>query len=290
MMAGHIGFARQEDREGLRQLWLESFEDTPEAVDFFLERWLSPFSCVAAWEHGKVVSALYLLPGVWQEGKRSYQAQYIYGAATLPAFRGCGWMGKLLAFAGSTGARQRGDQVSCLLPATKSLYKFYARYGYRTAFYLRTVEKEREELEALAGTRERPCVVPALSPWEIREISMSQQTGIQWGRQMVEYAFAVNSLYGGGRVCTADGYALYRRQGDLAEILEWRCLGDMGALLAALLKDTDAELFRFRLSGRDALFPKEGDLIPFGMGKSLCQGLKIEKIQGETPYLGMTLD
>ena len=85
-------------------------------------------------------------------------------------------------------------------------------------------------------------------------------------------------------------YALYRRQGDLAEILEWRCLGDMGALLAALLKDTDAELFCFRLSGRDALFPKEGDLIPFGMGKSLCQGLKIEKIPGETPYLGMTLD
>ena len=132
--------------------------------------------------------------------------------------------------------RDRFCTCSILIPpfclfSTVSIVCLLYTSGYRTAFYLRTVEKEREELEALAGTRERPCVVPALSPWEIREISMSQQTGIQWGRQMVEYAFAVNSLYGGGRVCTADGYALYRRQGDLAEILEWRCLGDMGACL-----------------------------------------------------------
>ena len=287
----HIGFAGQKDREALRYLWLESFEDTPEAVDFFLSNWLLPGNCVAAWDRGKLVAALYLLPGVWQEEGRRYPAQYIYGAATAPAFRGRGWMGHVLAFADSTAARKRGAQVSCLLPANASLYPFYAQYGYETVFYTRMVDKGRKELENLTNRKKRtPASISPTPLWDIREASMSKETGIQWEEKMVEYAININRLYGGRLVRTDSGYALYRQEKDLAEILEWRCFGCEEELLAALLKDTNAQTFCFRLSAEDTLFPGEGNLVPFGMSKTLYPGLSIGNPQGKKPYLGLTLD
>ena len=280
----HIGFAGQKDREELRCLWLESFEDIPEAVDFFLSNWLFPGNCVAAWDQGKLVAALYLLPGVWQDEGKRYPAQYIYGAATAPAFRGQGWMGRVLAFADSTAAKKRGAQVS-------SLYPFYAQYGYETVFYTRMVDKGRKELEKLArGKKRMPASLPPTPLWEIREASMSKETGIQWGEKMVGYACGINHLYGGRQVYMDSGYALYRQEKNQAEILEWRCLECKETLLDSLLKDTDAQSFRFRLSTEDTLFPGEGNLTPFGMGKTLYPGLSIGNPQGKKPYLGLTLD
>lgn len=287
-----IQFAGEQAKEQLKSLWLRSFSDLPQAVDFFLQTWLTPDSCVAMMQEDRVVSALYLLPAEIQNGRNRWKGHYLYGASTLPEYRGQGLMKRLLDFAGTVAAKTRGDFFSVLLPADGPLYEFYRSCGYREAFYTRMVPVERAELTALAegGQRLLPSA-PAFAPYRHRETIIGAIPGsVQWGERYVEYAFRLNRLYGGASVNSCHGYALLRGEGEVCEVLEWMPCGDGLSLLRDLLQASPAGLFRFRLPVNSTFFLEKGAIIPFGMIKPLSNAPKIEGIGPFPPYLGLTLD
>lgn len=285
-----IGYAQMEIKEELKLLWLTSFDDIPEAVDLFFETWFLPGNGIQALEDGKVVSALYLLPARIQGEGKTEPAHYIYGASTLPEYRGRGLMRQLLQFADTTAAQARGEKFSVLLPASKDLYGFYRKSGYREGFYTRMVEVDRSALAPLAKKGESEMENPAVSMWKLRQDSLSRNPGcVQWGADVVEYAAAINQVYGGKRIAGPWGYALYRGE-DTVEVLEWLPKGEDSYLLGELLSCCEAKRFCFRLPADSGLLPGQGKTIPFGMIKSLSNGPKMEAIRGKIPYLGLTLD
>ncbi len=81
----------------------------------------------------RIVSMLYLFDGkIFMQGK-ILPAKYIYAAATHPDYRGRGFMSRLLEQVIHEAERQ--DAVLILRPATESLFSYYGRLGFKTAFY-----------------------------------------------------------------------------------------------------------------------------------------------------------
>ncbi|MCI9272694.1 MAG: GNAT family N-acetyltransferase [Clostridiales bacterium] len=285
-----IGFAKKETKEELKALWLRCFDDIPEAVDLFLNTWFAPDACVQATEDGRVVSALFLLPARIQGDGRMDQAHYIYGAGTLPEYRGRGFMGKLLRFADGAAARFRGDRYSFLLPENPGLYEFYRGAGYREGFYTRMVQVDRSELISLARQGKYEALSLDEPDWELRQKYYSKQVGsVQWGRDVVEYASAINRMYQGRKISGPWGYVLYRGS-ETAEVLEWMPRQEDAYLLWELLKSCGARRFCFRLPAESGFLQGKGEMIRFGMIKSLSNEPKMETIGVQFPYLGLTLD
>ena len=65
-----------------------------------------------------------MLPCHMQARGKLFPGHYIYAAATLPAYRGRGYMASLMAAAALEGAG-RGQMFSAVLPAEESLYAYY---------------------------------------------------------------------------------------------------------------------------------------------------------------------
>ena len=127
-------FARPEDRPALSRLWLACFPgDTMETVRAVFGRLALETECLVAAPDGFPVSMLLLLPQRYAAAGRSLPVQYIYAAATLPAYRGRGYCGALLKAAFEVG-RSRGQAASFLRPASQGLTDYYTQFGYRPFF------------------------------------------------------------------------------------------------------------------------------------------------------------
>ncbi|MBQ3518036.1 MAG: GNAT family N-acetyltransferase [Clostridia bacterium] len=117
--------------EDLKCLWEIVFGDTREVTDAFFENAFFADGCFYESADGKAVSSLYLLP-VTLGDKKGF---YLYAAATLPAHRGKGIMGKLIKEA-LAYAKSVSDFVY-LCPAESSLYDYYRRFGFSQTLYAR---------------------------------------------------------------------------------------------------------------------------------------------------------
>lgn len=115
--------------EDLKQLWETVFGDPRSVTDAFFAHAFYPDGCFYEAVDGKVVSAFYLLP-VTYHGQNGF---YLYAAATLPAYRGQGLMGRLIREA-LVFAKNQADFVY-LCPAEDSLYTYYARFGFSQTLY-----------------------------------------------------------------------------------------------------------------------------------------------------------
>lgn len=127
-------FARPEDRAGLTDLWLACFPgDTVETVHAVFDRVTLETEALVIERDGIPVSMVFLLAQQYRTDAGLYPVQYIYAAATLPAYRGRGLCRTLLETAFEIG-RERGQTASFLRPATPSLSDYYRRLGYRPFF------------------------------------------------------------------------------------------------------------------------------------------------------------
>lgn len=142
------------DEPQLKELWQIAFGDPEETIDLFFSLFLKPGGCVIAEADGKVVSAMYVLPGeVTHFGRRkTLTAGYTYALATLPAYRGRG-IGSAVYKAANALALEAAD-AACVLPAKKSLYPFYQNAsGAQPVSYIREVRIPKSELAGVEPYR-----------------------------------------------------------------------------------------------------------------------------------------
>ncbi len=112
-----------------KQLWMQSFGDSPETVDdFFTTGYKQENSAVLCVEN-QLVSALYWLDYTWE--KETFA--YIYAVATEQTFRGQGYGRRLMEEAHRT-LQVRGYAGAILVPAEAHLVRWYEKQGYET-FY-----------------------------------------------------------------------------------------------------------------------------------------------------------
>lgn len=114
----------------LRTLWKETFGDTDEFLDLFHSTAFSLNRCRCAVQDGKIVAALY-----WFDCSFSGNSiAYIYAVATAKEYRGQGICHALMEST-HMHLKELGYAGAILSPASKSLFDFYEKMGYKTCAY-----------------------------------------------------------------------------------------------------------------------------------------------------------
>lgn len=124
-----IRTAAPSDLPAITALWGEAFGDGPDAVAFFFESFPDCRSYVAE-EAGAITAMVHALP---QTLSPDLPAAYLYAVATGKTHRGKGLCRELMAFAEADLA-SRGFRCCVLTPGEESLFRFYEKLGYKTAF------------------------------------------------------------------------------------------------------------------------------------------------------------
>lgn len=282
----------------LMRLWEICFGDAPGLIRRFFAVWYKPEHCLVYTVAGKAAAAVYMLPCHMQARGKLFPGHYIYAAATLPAYRGRGYMASLMAAAALEGAG-RGQMFSAVLPAEESLYAYYGRFGYREYFEAEHVEAAAEELDAWAGKNHvgRTLLSPREAVGSQSAFLAGREGSLFWRPRDILYAFLMNRFCGGKLVAAgnsfAKGFALCGEAAETRLVSELSCSRELfPQLLGALLREAPAERYRFRLpvgKGRE-LFGREGKRTPFGMVKSLS-GWEIPRLaECGPPWLSFPLD
>ncbi len=120
-------------KEETKALWECCFEDSPEFVDYYFHHRYKEEINRTIVREGKVVSALQAIPYEMTYGETMIKTSYISGACTHPDFRSQGSMRQLLNET-HQWMFQQGVQLSTLIPATPSLFGYYAALGYVPLF------------------------------------------------------------------------------------------------------------------------------------------------------------
>lgn len=293
-----IGPARPGMERGLKRLWQACFHEPDRPVDFYLRNAYRPENCLVYLHGGKLVSAVHLLPCRILTEEGPAPAHYIYAAATLPEYRGHGFMASLLAYAALYGAG-RGQRYSAVLPAEPGLYSLYEKAGYQPYFRLSVQEIPADLLrgEAAPAARGRRLAgFPALCL--ARDRSLAGRPGsVLWDAAAFFYAAGSSRLYGGKLLAAGWGralsYAMASAEGGACTVTEWTAApAARRELLGLLLRELPAKTYRFRLPEGSPLVlpghPAEGAV--FGMIKPLGGAVLPEASPAAPPYLGLSLD
>lgn len=124
--------ANNNDLAQIIKLWNVSFPEDENFTKWFFDNYFNIEYTIVYEDNGTVVSMLQMLP---HEIKNLGKVSYIFGACTLPEYRGKGIMAKLIAYSEKLD-RQNGVKASILIPQEESLFNFYARFGYEPHFYI----------------------------------------------------------------------------------------------------------------------------------------------------------
>ncbi len=272
-----IRFARKDDFARIQILWEAVFGDSPDNIDAFLSAHFSVDAGLLFLEGGALCGMLWMLPLTLISGNMEYPARYVYAVATDPAFRGRGIATDLIERAHDVMAAC-GEAASLLVPASESLFGYYAKRGYRTAFSIDVAEFGASALESFpADGTSGPCAPRAFA--QIRDAAFSGSSlYARWDEGAVAYACAGMSLT---RLARGDGVgcALWEQDGDGVLVRELALLGmRVSDAMAILHRTVGASSYRVRLPGGD---------MPFGMIKWLIPEPRGARGPG---YLSLALD
>lgn len=283
------------DRSTLLEIWKVCFGDNESYINFFLDNGYDPKNCIVWDESGLLVAMLHLRMSDLAINGKVQPAMYIYAAATLPSFRGHGIMAKLIDTAVSYGS-SKGCLFTFLLPGSDSLYDYYGKLGFETAFEVKKARLNREELEK-AGHSGFSALetsagedLPRATETDSTKIYMQRVSffnpAVQWREKELSYAIAEWKFTGGEVLCFDGGYALCRERDGCVEVKE--ACGDFAKLSDALLLRYACGTFTFLLPPY-ADFPFETLKIWYGMLASPSSGTA-EQVRTVRPYINLMLD
>ena len=137
-----IRFAKKEDFSQIIDIWNKSFNEDKNFTKWFFNKIYEPENAIVFEKNGTICSMLQRLP---YEINNIGKATYIFGACTLPEYRGKGLMAKLIYFSEELD-KQKEIQASILIPQEKSLFKYYERFGYSPKFKIKSgiIKKQNE--------------------------------------------------------------------------------------------------------------------------------------------------
>ncbi|MDR2968204.1 MAG: GNAT family N-acetyltransferase [Tannerellaceae bacterium] len=140
-----------ERKKQIRTLWQKCFDDSEEFVEFYFEKVYRDENTLSLERAGRVVSAMQMIPYRMLWCETEITVAYVSGACTAPEVRGKGLMTELLHKA-FREMRERGYDITALIPASESLFEYYSAYGYTEVFDYSLQVFERVEIPSTTGT------------------------------------------------------------------------------------------------------------------------------------------
>lgn len=209
---GDLTFRRVRETEGesfvsgLREIWSVCFSDTSEGTDFVMKNIYPESRCYGCFSGSLCCAALYLIDALIP-GKDGvlYKGHYLFGAGTLPAFRGLGIMSRLIEYSLSDSLKE-GDKASVLLPASQGLYSYYGKLGYKPLYGTVMEDYSLPAGKEYCGLGGISLVLPGktdsgfenINIFENIEKSLSVPVGyMRFSEKAAKNAVIYNSIYGG---------------------------------------------------------------------------------------------
>lgn len=126
--------ATSSDLPGLTALWQTAFGDEFSVIEAFWKQCFGKIRVFCLSEEKKLCAMACALPLSYVDGDGEvHSCAYFYAVATEPAFRGQGCCRALLSH-GEKILQKEGVDLCCLVPGEESLFAFYEKLGYKTAF------------------------------------------------------------------------------------------------------------------------------------------------------------
>lgn len=192
--------AQASDREALIVLWMQAFGDTREEIEHFLQVFDYVETAYVLCEDGCICSMLFVLPTAVQDGKRRYEAGYIYAGATRADARGKGRYRRLLAHV-AQAERDKGTAALLLRPATDRLADSYRRMGFTVPLYGNAHQ---------SAQLPRGEVADARAYTALRREHLRGQAFVDWDDRTVQYALSWCKAYTNGEfLMLCDGTAVW---------------------------------------------------------------------------------
>lgn len=143
----------EKDKEAIKELWEHSLHYTKGFSDWYFNRVFVPENTLITREGQDLMSSLSVIPQKIRVSGIDIDAAYISGLAVLPEYRTEENMKQQLMDA-VAAVSQRGYLLSILVPPN---YRFYEKYGWRTAYSYKQYDIKLSDLPAyqIKGTFER---------------------------------------------------------------------------------------------------------------------------------------
>lgn len=282
-----IRFASGGDHSRLKRLWGEVFGDSPEMVEAFFARRHRDENMLVETQGDDIAGMLSMFPLRLTSRGRSFPARYIYAVATDPRYRNQGISTRLLDHA-HAHMQSLSEAAAILVPASPSLFDFYGKRGYRTAFSLDIIRFDAGNLPP----RPKDGRFASCSPGEYARLRdrafLSSRLFARWDETAVAYAVLALGKEGGVTHLSAgggEGCAAWEWQEDGVLVRELALVNmDVPAALAVLHQALNAPAYQVRLPANSHPGAKT---LPFGMIRWL---IPEPDLSGAPPYLSLALD
>ncbi len=120
-----VTFADKKDINSLKKMWQSIFLEDEKVTDYFFDNIYNSVVTPVIKVDGEIVSSLFLLDCKIGD----YRGKCVYCAMTKYAFRGKGYMKKLLEFSYDY-SKNNGFDFLFLVPAEESLFDYYEKCGF----------------------------------------------------------------------------------------------------------------------------------------------------------------
>ncbi len=217
-----IRFADKAMIPWLKEIWQEAFGDDDAYISFFYDNRFTGSNTLVWLEAQKPVAMLTLLPAKIVVEDRLHPVKYIYGVATKAEYRGRGISTALLDYVKEQAERDK--EWLALVPASESLFDFYKRLGYHTAFYLKELTIYNEQIKTAPKAVYSCSDLSAEEYRALRDSRFAKSGYVLWDVDAIDYVLRENRLVGGTAVkitLNGDSYLLlYRKKDHILQVRE----------------------------------------------------------------------
>lgn len=284
-----IKFAQDCYHSQIKSLWKSAFGDTDEFLDFYFSNRHKNENMLICLKEETVVAMLSMLPLDIKADNKIFAGRYIYAVATQESYRGLGISTRLIEYV-HNWMKENNEQVSILVPASKSLFEFYKNRGFKTAFKIDSLDINSDEIQKYSGEINYiPCDLEKFT--NIRNtVFDSSALFAKWRKQDLEY-FIKFAKFSGEELYyfynnIGEGYVVYERMGKTIIIKEIALINlELETVLSALHNILKAKIYKIRLpeqNGGTKALTRD-----FGMVRWLVDE---PKLTGNPPYLALVLD
>ena len=278
----------------IKKIWDQSFDDPLNYVDFLYDRVMDPSDTLVFEEDGHVSSMAMSFYCSFRYHDEEIPCVYIYGCATRPDRSSRGLMTQLIS-AVEQNAIARGCQMAVLVPGNKSLYRYYARRGYSSDFFLRRIALRPGMLKTVHRP-EKPIEYDHILPedmYEIREKALYEVPHVVWRADQLDF-IAADAMAYQDHIASYDGesgkaYAFYSISRKNMFIRELLGTSEESAtmLLVGLVDEQNPKKVTLELPVGGGILPEEGDNMVYGMSKAFKTAKTLSDLE---PYMNLMLD
>ena len=275
--------------EDIKALWKQTFGDSEVFLShYFAHMYSDETMLVCVEDDEEIVAMMTMLPVTLTSGQSSLPARYVYAVATAEDWRGLGISTSLMEQA-LEEMKDDGIAAAILVPAHFSLFSFYERQGFETAFYVLETPVKAADLPKCSGNA-TPLLAHELLDFRNRLFADSRLFA-KWDENSLAYIIDSANRFGGFALKFESeggfGYAIAALDDSVCYVKELGLFGlDRLQALALLHRHAKANLYivHERADG-------DPDPMPFGMIQWLDEDAKKRvKKDGQEPYFELVMD